>query len=103
MDTEARNQVQQYELLQQRTKVQFNGHVCSLRVSQSFRYCGIWSYEQEFVPPSVFEQQELSPEECHRMIHYQKVELPGGSIVKITAPGLTYADIVPEGELSVDQ
>ena len=83
--------------------MQFTGYVCSLRVSQSFRYCGLWSYEQEFIPPSIYERQELSPEECRRMIQYQKVELPGGSIVDVKAPGLTYANIVPEGELTVEK
>ena len=37
------------------------------------------------------------------MIDYKKVELPGGSIVEITAPGLTYVDVVPSGELSVEK
>ena len=97
METTTNDEGQVYELLQLRLKVQFTGYVCSLQVSQSFRYCGIWSYEQEFIPPTIYERQELSPEECRRMIQYQKVELPGGSIVSVQAHGLTYADIVPEG------
>ena len=103
MDAPPKDPVQQYEILQKRTKIQLQGHVCSLRVSQSFRYCGIWSYEKEIAPPTVYEQQELTPEECRRMLQYKKIELPGGNVVAIKAPGLTYADIVPEGELSVDQ
>ena len=97
------DQAQTYELLQKRSKVQFLGHSCSLRISQSFRYCGIWSYEKELIPPKVYERQLLTAEECRRMIDYQKVELPGGSIVEVTAPGLTYVDVVPSGELSVEK
>ena len=37
------------------------------------------------------------------MVSYRKVELPGGGVIDIKAPGVTYADLVPEGELTVEK